>query len=89
MTDVNILNKPVLCQSENEHRLFLLLLLLFDEYVKEQKLMKVGLYLISLVSEEFSQGYSSVKTWHSLQHHRSHSMRTPAGLCTCSSLCVF
>lgn len=43
---------------------------------------KVGLDLISLLREEFSQGYSSVKTSHSSQQQSSDSVWTPAGVCT-------
>lgn len=49
---------------------------------------KVGLYLTPLGCAGFPQGYSPVKTLHSLQRHRSDSVRTPAGARMCSFICL-
>lgn len=52
--------------------------------IHEQELLKLK---GRTVSEDFSQGYSSVTSRHFLQ--RSGRMWTPAGVCMCSSYCVF
>lgn len=59
--------------------------------VKEQKLMELKSLdcILYLVCAEFPHGYSSVKTSHSLQHHHSDSVCTPAGVCMCSFICLF